>query len=104
MRMLARMLWATMAAATTLPAMAATPISQTRPLDARGRVEIENLKGKVEVVAWDRPEVRLSGTTREHHFDSLDCHFSTDFVADFILVTKIIVSELDHVGDLGPDL
>lgn len=62
MRMLARMLWATMAAATTLPAMAATPISQTRPLDARGRVEIENLKGRVEVVAWDRPEVKLSGT------------------------------------------
>ena len=35
-------------ASISLPAMAATPISQTRPLDARGRVEIENLKGKVE--------------------------------------------------------
>ncbi len=62
MQILARMLWTALAAASVLPAMAATPISQTRPLDARGRVEIENLKGKVEVVAWDRPEVRLSGT------------------------------------------
>lgn len=62
MQMLARMLCAALAAASVLPAMAATPINQARPLDARGRVEIENLKGKVEVVAWDRPEVKLSGT------------------------------------------
>lgn len=62
MQMLARMLWAALAATTLLPVMAATPINQARPLDARGRVEIENLKGKVEVVAWDRPEVKLSGT------------------------------------------
>lgn len=62
MQMLVRMLWATLAAGTVLPVMAATPINQTRPLDARGRLEIENIKGKVEVVAWDRPEVKLSGT------------------------------------------
>lgn len=62
MQMLPGMLWATLAAAAVLPAMAGTPIQQTRPLDARGRVEIENLKGKVEVVAWDRAEVKLSGT------------------------------------------
>lgn len=62
MKILSRMLWAALAATTALPGMAATPINQTRPLDTRGRVEIENLKGKVEVVAWDRPEVKLSGT------------------------------------------
>lgn len=65
MDMFSRMLWVTLAAATALPAMAATPIHQTRPLDARGRVEIENLKGRVEVVAWDRTEVKLAGTLGE---------------------------------------
>lgn len=48
-----------------MPAIAATPINQTRPLDARGRVEIENVKGRVEVVAWDRPEVKLTGSLGE---------------------------------------
>ena len=45
-----------------LPALAGTPIDQTRPLDPRGRVEIENLKGRVEVRAWDRQEVKVTGT------------------------------------------
>ncbi|HNV79237.1 MAG TPA: DUF4097 family beta strand repeat-containing protein [Thermomonas sp.] len=45
-----------------LPALAGTPIDQTRPLDARGRIEIENLKGRVEVRAWDRQEVKVTGT------------------------------------------
>ena len=45
-----------------LPALAGTPIDQTRPLDARGRIEIENLKGRVEVRAWDRPEVKITGS------------------------------------------
>jgi hypothetical protein len=44
------------------PASAATPIEQSRPLDPRGRVEIDNLKGRVEVRAWDRPEVRITGS------------------------------------------
>lgn len=44
------------------PALAATPIDQTRPLDPRGRVEIENLKGRVEVRAWDRAEVKITGS------------------------------------------
>lgn len=44
------------------PAFAATPINQTRPLDPRGRVEIDNLKGRVEVRGWDRPEVKLTGS------------------------------------------
>ena len=45
-----------------LPALAGTPIDQSRPLDPRGRVEIDNLKGRVEVRAWDRPEVKISGS------------------------------------------
>lgn len=45
-----------------LPAYAGTPINQTRPLEARGRVEIDNLKGRVEVRGWDRPEVKLTGS------------------------------------------
>ncbi len=44
------------------PALAATPINQSRPLDPRGRVEIDNLKGRVEVRAWDRPEVKITGS------------------------------------------
>ena len=51
-----------LACATALPALAGTPIDQTRPLDPRGRVEIDNLKGRVEVRAWDRPEVKITGS------------------------------------------
>ena len=47
------------------PLLAATPIDQSRPLDPRGRVEIENLKGRIEVRAWDRPEVRIEGSLGE---------------------------------------
>jgi DUF4097 and DUF4098 domain-containing protein YvlB len=43
-------------------ARAGTPLDQTRPLDPLGRVEIDNLKGRVEVRAWNRPEVRITGT------------------------------------------
>ena len=43
-------------------AWAATPINETRPLDARGRLEIENLKGRIQVRVWDKPEVRISGS------------------------------------------
>ena len=41
---------------------AATPINQSRPLDPDGRIEIENLKGSIQVQAWDRPEVRIQGS------------------------------------------
>lgn len=41
---------------------AATPIDQTRPLDARGRIDIENIKGRIQVRAWDRNEVKITGT------------------------------------------
>ncbi|WP_167285215.1 DUF4097 family beta strand repeat-containing protein [Marilutibacter alkalisoli] len=48
-----------------LPALAATPIDETRPLDPRGRVEIDNLKGSIDVQAWDRNEVKITGTLGE---------------------------------------
>lgn len=44
------------------PAFAATPIDETRPLDARGNIEISNVKGRIEVRAWDRQEVRIGGS------------------------------------------
>ena len=45
-----------------LPALAATPIDQTRPLAADGSVRIENLKGEVRVSTWDRPQVHVTGS------------------------------------------
>lgn len=47
------------------PALAATPIDETRPLDPRGKVEIDNLKGRIEVRAWDRDEVHVGGSLGE---------------------------------------
>lgn len=49
-------------AALALPAIAATPINETRPLDARGSIDISNVKGRIEVRAWDRNEVRIGGS------------------------------------------
>ena len=43
----------------------ATPIDQTRALDPRGRVEIDNLKGRIQVHAWPRNEVHISGSLGE---------------------------------------
>jgi hypothetical protein len=45
--------------------LAATPINQTRALDARGRIEIDNLKGRIQVRAWNRNEVHISGSLGE---------------------------------------
>jgi hypothetical protein len=50
------------AALASAPLFAATPIDETRPLDARGTLEIDNLKGRIQVQAWDRNEVRVTGT------------------------------------------
>lgn len=53
--------------ATTLApaAFAQSTIDQTRPLDAGGRIDIENVKGRIEVRAWERDEVKISGTLGE---------------------------------------
>lgn len=45
-----------------LPALAGTPINQTRPLSATGEVQVENIKGRIVVRTWARPEVRITGT------------------------------------------
>lgn len=47
------------------PAFADTPVNQTRPLAADGQVSIDNLKGRIVVRAWDRPEVRITGSLGE---------------------------------------
>lgn len=46
-------------------AIAQSAIDQTRPLDARGRIDIDNVKGRIEVRAWDRDEVKITGTLGE---------------------------------------
>jgi hypothetical protein len=43
-------------------ALATTPINETRPLDPTGRIDIENIKGRIQVRAWDRAEVKITGT------------------------------------------
>ncbi|MDQ2702303.1 MAG: DUF4097 domain-containing protein [Pseudomonadota bacterium] len=53
---------AILASLASAPLFAGTPINETRPLDPRGRIEIDNLKGRIEVRAWDRNEVRITGT------------------------------------------
>jgi DUF4097 and DUF4098 domain-containing protein YvlB len=45
--------------------LAATPIDQTRALDPQGRVEIDNLKGRIQVRSWPRNEVHISGSLGE---------------------------------------
>lgn len=49
-------------AALSVAAGATTPINQTRPLDSQGSIEVENIKGRIQVRAWDRPEVKIAGT------------------------------------------
>jgi DUF4097 and DUF4098 domain-containing protein YvlB len=44
------------------PALAATPINETRPLDATGQVHISNVKGSIIVRTWNKPEVRVTGS------------------------------------------
>jgi DUF4097 and DUF4098 domain-containing protein YvlB len=46
-------------------AAAATPVDQTRPLDADGQVSIDNVKGSIVVRTWDRPEVKITGSLGE---------------------------------------
>ena len=43
------------------PALAQTAINETRPLDARGRVDISNVSGRIEVRGWERNEVQITG-------------------------------------------
>lgn len=60
--MTTRILLTTLLACAVAPAIAATPINESRPLDPRGNLEISNVKGRIEVRAWDKPEVQLTGS------------------------------------------
>jgi DUF4097 and DUF4098 domain-containing protein YvlB len=51
-----------MIAGLSAPAWAAKPVDQTRALDPRGSVRVENIKGRIEVRVWDRPEVHIGGS------------------------------------------
>jgi DUF4097 and DUF4098 domain-containing protein YvlB len=44
------------------PAYAATPINETRPLDADGTVSISNIQGRITVRTWDQPQVKITGS------------------------------------------
>ncbi len=46
-------------------AAAQQPINQTIPSAATGAVEIQNVSGEVRVIAWDRPEIRITGRLGE---------------------------------------
>ncbi|MEP6633979.1 MAG: DUF4097 family beta strand repeat-containing protein [Luteimonas sp.] len=43
-------------------AWAATPINETRALDPRGSIDIDNLKGRIQVRVWDKPQVAITGS------------------------------------------
>lgn len=59
------LLTALLACTAGIPAFAATPINETRSLDARGRVDISNVKGRIEVRTWDKAEVAITGSLGE---------------------------------------
>ncbi len=56
--------WAALllAAAIVLPVQAQTTIDKSVALKGDGRIDIDNLKGRVHIRAWNRDEVKLSGT------------------------------------------
>ena len=41
---------------------AATPIDETRSLDANADVSLSNVKGRIAVSVWDRPEIHIGGS------------------------------------------
>jgi hypothetical protein len=43
-------------------AWAATPINETRVVDKRAHIEIENVKGRIQVRTWDKPQVHIGGS------------------------------------------
>lgn len=78
----------------TVAAWAQTPIDETKSTGPKDRVEISNVKGKVEVEAWDRNEVQVSGTlgrnTERMDFDRDD---------DMVRIKVIIPRNAWRVGD-----
>lgn len=45
-----------------MAAFAATPINQTRALNADGELRVENIKGLIKVRVWNQPQVQITGT------------------------------------------
>ncbi|WP_372391145.1 DUF4097 domain-containing protein [Xanthomonas sp. NCPPB 3582] len=54
-----------LAAFCAAPATAQNAVNQSHPLARGGRVELENIAGKIRVRGWDRDEVTLTGTLGE---------------------------------------
>lgn len=46
-------------------ALASTPFDETRPLNPDAEVELDNLKGSIEVTTWERNEIRIEGERGE---------------------------------------
>lgn len=46
-------------------AFAASPISESRPLSPGARVQIDNLKGSIQVRGWDQEQARITGSLGE---------------------------------------
>jgi hypothetical protein len=56
---------AVMLALGSTTALAATPINQTRPLNADAKVHISNVTGEVNVHGWDQNQVEITGSLGE---------------------------------------
>jgi DUF4097 and DUF4098 domain-containing protein YvlB len=68
-------------------ASAQTPVDRTVATPATGAVQVHNISGSVEVMGWDRNEVRVTGTLGEGT-DRLDIATSGDRV-----VLRVIIPE-----------
>jgi hypothetical protein len=67
--------------------MATEEFHQTYPLSKDGRVQLENLSGKVRIVAWDREEVKVDAIKRARTEEQLqDTTIEVDAQADGIKI------------------
>jgi len=46
-------------------AWAGTPVDETHPIKAQGRIDVSNVAGSIEVATWSRNEVRITGELGE---------------------------------------
>lgn len=49
----------------TATALAQTDISENRPLDPAGRIQVDNMAGAIEISGWDKAEVEIRGQLGE---------------------------------------
>jgi len=57
--------------ATVATAKVTEKFSHTYPLDASGSIQLENVNGSVEIVAWDKPEVSLEAEKSANNAEGL---------------------------------